>query len=36
MEYNRYQRFTEMTNLKERIDNQKIVLALNKNKERFE
>ena len=36
MEYNRYQRFTEMTTLKERIDNQKIVLALNKNKERFE
>jgi len=36
MDYNRYMRFTEMTTLKERIDNQKRVLELNKNKERFD
>ncbi len=36
MDYNRYMNFTEMTTLKERIDNQKKVLSLNKNKERFE
>ena len=36
MDYNRYMRFTEMTTLKERIDNQKKVLELNKNKERFD
>ena len=36
MDYNRYMRFTEMTTLKERIDNQKTVLSLNKNKERFD
>ena len=35
MDYNRYMHFTEMTTLKERIDNQKEVLALNKNTERF-
>ena len=36
MDYNRYMRFTEMTTLKERIDNQKRVLELNKNNERFD
>ena len=36
MDYNRYMNFTEMTTLKERIINQKKVLSLNKNKERFE
>lgn len=36
MDYNRYMRFTEMTTLKERIDNQKTVLSLNKNNERFD
>ena len=36
MDYNRYMNFTEMTTLKERIDNQKTVLSLNKNNERFD
>ena len=36
MDYNRYMNFTEMTTLKERIDNQKKVLSLNKNTERFD
>ena len=36
MDYNRNMRFTEMTTLKERIDNQKTVLSLNKNNERFD
>ena len=36
MDYNRYMHFTEMTTLKERIDNQKRVLELNKNNERFD
>ena len=36
MDYNRYMHFTEMTTLKERIDNQKTVLSLNKNNKRFD
>ena len=36
MDYNRYMNFTEMTTLKQRIQNQKEVLKLNKNKERFD
>ena len=36
MDYNRNMRNTEMTTLKERIDNQKTVLSLNKNNERFD
>ena len=36
MDYNRHMHFTEMTSLNERIDRQKEILALNKNKERFE
>ena len=35
MDYNRYMNFTEMTTLKQRIENQKQVLKLNKNNERF-
>ena len=36
MDYHRYMNFTEMTTLKGRIENQKKILSLNKNKERFE
>ena len=36
MDFNRFMHFVEMTTLKQRIDNTKTVLALNKNKERFE
>ena len=36
MDYHRYMSFPEMTTLKGRIDNQKKILSLNKNKERFE
>ena len=36
MDYNRYMHFTETTTLQERIANQKVILSLNKNKERFE
>ncbi len=36
MDYNRYMHFIEMVSLKERIDKHKAVLALNKNKQRFE
>ena len=36
MDYHRYMSFPEMTTLKGRIANQKKILSLNKNKERFE
>ena len=36
MDYNRYMHFTELTSLSERIDRQKQILDLNKNKERFD
>ena len=36
MDYNRYMHFTELTSLGERIDRQKQILDLNKNKERFD
>ena len=35
MDYNRYMHFMEMSSLKDRIENQKKILKLNKNNERF-